>query len=276
MLGLTELAAREGTWVFDYASIRITPGRGAHPLRQLLGEVVVPLAAIESITHEPDRKGGTLRLRPRAGADPLTQAVGGALPEGADPFRLAVEPTASASAETFASGVRDARLVAQVPDGPTTEYLLPGPPVPCSTSAADGTAGFDGARLRLEWGWAAESAKRSGGTRELALSELAGVEWTVKHVRFRTTGAATGLAPSHDPNCLVLWGFKKDVATSALLAAAVTARLPHPYAAAPAAQPDTDQDTVLRRLRELGELRRDGVLTDDEFTAAKQALLRRL
>ena len=33
---------------------------------------------------------------------------------------------------------------------------------------------------------------------------------------------------------------------------------------------------MLRRLRELGELHRDGVLTDEEFVMAKQAILRRL
>jgi hypothetical protein len=70
-----------------------------------------------------------------------------------------------------------------------------------------------------------------------------------------------------------------------LLAAAVVARLPHPSAgpagaAAPALttrvpEPaaDTDYDTLLRRLRELGDLHNDGVLTDEEFAAAKQALL---
>ena len=42
-----------------------------------------------------------------------------------------------------------------------------------------------------------------------------------------------------------------------------------------AADPD-DADALLRRLRELGGLHRDGVLTDEEFTAAKQAILRRL
>ncbi|MFE7431161.1 SHOCT domain-containing protein, partial [Streptomyces sp. NPDC057545] len=35
-------------------------------------------------------------------------------------------------------------------------------------------------------------------------------------------------------------------------------------------------DVLLRRLRELGELHRSGVLTEDEFTAAKQAVLKRL
>ncbi|WP_205613519.1 SHOCT domain-containing protein, partial [Streptomyces sp. S5] len=37
-----------------------------------------------------------------------------------------------------------------------------------------------------------------------------------------------------------------------------------------------DPDALLRRLRELGELHRDGVLTDEEFSLAKQAVLRRL
>ena len=76
----------------------------------------------------------------------------------------------------------------------------------------------------------------------------------------------------------------------ALVAAAVQARLPHPAGAAatdvPAARPELpsppvasaedDHDALLRRLRELGELHRTGVLTDDEFTMAKQAILKRM
>jgi hypothetical protein len=77
----------------------------------------------------------------------------------------------------------------------------------------------------------------------------------------------------------------------ALVAAAVQARLPHPaapagerpgepepalpLAAAPAPAED-DHDALLRRLRELGELHRSGVLTDEEFTLAKQAVLKRM
>lgn len=33
-------------------------------------------------------------------------------------------------------------------------------------------------------------------------------------------------------------------------------------------------DILLRRLRELGDLHRDGVLTDEEFAATKAAVLR--
>jgi len=37
----------------------------------------------------------------------------------------------------------------------------------------------------------------------------------------------------------------------------------------------TDHDSLLRRLRELGELHREGVLTDEEFASAKKAVLAR-
>jgi hypothetical protein len=67
-------------------------------------------------------------------------------------------------------------------------------------------------------------------------------------------------------------------------------RLPHPARAAagdltgarpelpspPVASAEDDHDALLRRLRELGELRRTGVLTDDEFALAKQAILKRM
>ncbi len=61
------------------------------------------------------------------------------------------------------------------------------------------------------------------------------------------------------------------------------ARLPHPSSAADAPAPrlpapggGDDHDALLRRLRELGELHRSGVLTDEEFTLAKQAVLKRM
>ena len=71
----------------------------------------------------------------------------------------------------------------------------------------------------------------------------------------------------------------------ALVAAAVQARLPHPAAPAPKQPtapaperpaPEEDHDALLRRLRELGDLHRSGVLTDEEFTMAKQAVLKRI
>ena len=45
---------------------------------------------------------------------------------------------------------------------------------------------------------------------------------------------------------------------------------------APVPSAEDDHDALLRRLRELGELRRTGVLSDEEFTLAKQAVLKRM
>lgn len=45
---------------------------------------------------------------------------------------------------------------------------------------------------------------------------------------------------------------------------------------APAPAAEHEQDAVLRRLRELGELHRAGVLTDEEFVTAKRAILKRM
>ncbi len=96
------------------------------------------------------------------------------------------------------------------------------------------------------------------------------------------------MPPKYDPNAVELWGFKRDP-LMALVAAAVQARLPHPsapaaveearpaeQAPAPAPAAEDDHDALLRRLRELGELHRSGVLTDEEFALAKQAVLKRM
>ncbi|GAA3101468.1 hypothetical protein GCM10020254_53810 [Streptomyces goshikiensis] len=85
-----------------------------------------------------------------------------------------------------------------------------------------------------------------------------------------------------------LFGFGKKELVTALVAAAVAVRLPHP--AAPAALPERaapaagalageaaaeDHDALLRRLQELGDLRAKGILTDEEFAETKALILRR-
>lgn len=305
---MTELMGRDGTWAFDGDGIRIVPGRGrgVHKLRQDMGEFTVPLAAVGKIFYEPARKGGRLRLRLREGADPLLQVTGGSLPDDADPYQVAVDPGRVDVAEYFVDVVRQARTLEQIPDGPADRYLLPGPPVPLTAAGVDGIAGFDGERLRLEWRWNTTEIKRREGPRVFHLSDLEAVEWRAPsglesgYLRFRPRGTTQQPVPDQDPNSLELWGFKKESGTTALLAAAVAVRLPHPSAGAPPSGPGKapgtapaaapaalappgtaapaaadDHDTLLRRLRELGALRRDGVLTEEEFTATKAAVLAR-
>ncbi|GJF20501.1 DUF4429 domain-containing protein [Streptomyces sp. HO565] len=295
---MAEIIQKDGTWVFDGDTLRLTPGRDKNVglLRRELGELVVPLRALAGISFEQGKKSGRLRLRLRDGADPLLHATGGRLTEPHDPYQLIVDSGRYGVAEYLVDEVRNALLLEQVPADPVDAYLLAGPSVPLSVSAGDGTASFDGERVRLEWKWQAEDSKSAGGPRTLSLADITAVEWQPSvglengHLRFTVRAAPAKMPPKYDPNAVELWGFRKDP-LMALVAAAVQARLPHPSGApalestrpaeptapsTPAPAPEDDHDALLRRLRELGELHRSGVLTDEEFTLAKQAVLRRM
>lgn len=293
---MAEIIQKDGTWTFDREILRLTPGRDKSVglLRQTLGELVVPLRALAGISFEQGKKAGRLRLRLRDGADPLLHATGGRLAEPHDPYQLTVDSDRFGVAEYFTEEVRSALLLERIPATPVTGYLLPGPQVPLSASAGDGTVSFDGERIRLEWKWTTEEAKSAGGPRTLAVTDLTGVEWQPAvglengYLRFVVRNAPATLRAKYDPHAVELWGFKKDP-LMALVAAAVQARLPHPAAPAQdtsrelgsgrppkAALAEDDHDALLRRLRELGELHRSGVLTDEEFTLAKQAILQRM
>lgn len=313
---MAEIIQSDGTWTFDGETLRIVPGsdKGVSLLRKSLGELAVPVQALTSISYEPGKKKGRLRLRLRNGADPLAQVAGGKWDDASDPYQLTVQNDRGGVAEYLVDAVRQAILLEQVPAAPCESYLLPGPSVPVTASAGDGSASFDGETVRLEWNWKTEEAKASFGHQLLALSDILAVEWQPSvgwengHLRFSVRGVTTKAPPKNDPNSVDLYGFRKDP-LMVLVAAAVQARLPHPNAPAepagtatpglqvaagqaalsqaepPVAEPvtppqngggDDDHDTLLRRLRELGELRKDGILTEDEFAAAKQAVLKRM
>ncbi|KUF17252.1 DUF4429 domain-containing protein [Streptomyces silvensis] len=296
---MAEIIQRDGTWTFDGETLRLVPGhdKNVSLLRKTLGELTLPLAALTGIAFEQGKKTGRLRLRLRDGADPLLQATGGKLADSSDPYQLTVEADRHGVAEYMVDEVRNALHLEQVPAEGSDSYLLPGPPVPLQVAAGDATVSFDGERVRLEWNWKTEEAKAAAGTRTIALADVAAVEWQPAiglengYLRFSVRNSPTKAPPKYDPNSVELWGFKKDP-LMALVAAAVQARLPHPAAKAlpapggapaeisgaapPAAAAEDDHDALLRRLRELGELHQSGVLTDEEFTAAKQAVLKRM
>ncbi|MBD0747446.1 DUF4429 domain-containing protein [Streptomyces sp. CBMA152] len=298
---MAEIIQNDGTWTFDGDGVRIVPGsdKGVGLLRRTLGEITVPLEALAGVAYEPGRRTGRLRLRLRDGADPLLQVTGGKLDDASDPYTLTVETKAAAIAEYFVDEVRNSLLLDSVPTGPVDRYLLPGPSLPMTVGAGDGTASFDGRTVRLEWTWHTDEVKSGSGPTTLALEDLHAVEWQPArglvdgHVRFVSSPNAPRLPAGRDPHAVELNGFKKDP-LMALLASAVVVRMPHPHApepepkaleAAPAAPvasltpapaPADDHDALLRRLRELGDLRESGILTEEEFTFAKQAVLKRL
>ncbi|MBE1533840.1 DUF4429 domain-containing protein [Actinomadura algeriensis] len=294
---MAEVTGSEGRWTFDGDLVRIVPGngRGVHRLRRILGEIEVPLEAVAGIAFEPGKKGGVLRVRLRQGADPLLQAAGNALDDSSDPYRLNLDKDAASLAEYFVDEVRNALQIERVGSGPVDRYLLAGPVVPLRASGGEGSVTFDGETIRLDWGWMAEHAKQKAGPRQFTLADVVKVELHPSvgldegHLRFRVKDQPSPPKPKHDPYSLTLWGTRKEGASAIAVAAAVVARLPHPSAPAPAdvpalpeaatepepSTPGDDHDVLLRRLRELGELHKEGILTDEEFATAKQALLRR-
>lgn len=291
--------------------------------RQTYGEIVVPLEAVAGVVHEPERRGGRLRMLLREGADPLLRATGGRLPDEADPYRLTVDADRTGVAEYVAEEIRRALLLEQVPEGPTRSYLLAGPPVPVSVRSSDGTVSFDGTEVRVDWADTSNRIKRASGPQVIGLADLVQVEWLPNSgsesgfLRFVTRETLfSRLPPARDVHALDLWGSARRDLLTALVATAVTARLPHPSARAaptrdghgcreardaqetrdaPEARETRDaqeawdgrdrpgvvvpaqaghHDVLLRRLRELGELHRDGVLTDEEFARTKASVLR--
>jgi hypothetical protein len=164
-----------------------------------------------------------------------------------------------------------------------------------SVRSSDGTVSFDGTRVRIDWADTSDRVKRATGPRIIDLGDLVRVEWLPNSgygdgfLRFVTGEAVLcELPPEKDPYTLDLWGSTRRDLLTALIATAVTARLPHPstrtgaYEERPRPAPvvrvvptrSDHHDVLLRRLRELGELHRDGVLTDEEFTLTKAAVLR--
>ncbi|MDH6517039.1 hypothetical protein M2164_003493 [Streptomyces sp. SAI-208] len=297
---MAEIIQRDGTWAFDGTTVRITPGlhRSVPLFRQTYGEVAVPLEAIAGVAFEPERKRGRLRMRLREGADPLLHATGGRLPDPADPYRLTVDVDRAGVAEYVAEEIRHALLLDQVPKEPTKTYLLPGPPVPVSVRSSDGTVSFDGTQVRIDWADTSDRVKRATGPRIIDVGDLVQVEWLPNSgyedgfMRFVTRETSfSKLPPEKDPYALDLWGSTRRDLLTALVATAVTARLPHPstrgdlayggdgarrpgLTAAAVPPPADHHDALLRRLRELGELHRAGVLTDEEFAMTKAAVLR--
>ncbi|WP_432102885.1 DUF4429 domain-containing protein [Streptomyces sp. bgisy091] len=294
---MADIITRDGTWSFDGDTVRIVPGGKAHPVRQDLGEIVVPLEAVAGVAFEPDRKGGRLRLRLRAGACPVLRAADGRLKDAADPYQLVVDKGRTGVAEYLVDEIRNALVIEQVPTGPVDRFLLPGPAVPVSGGGGDGTASFDGETVRLTWNWKAEESKEAAGAVTIPLSEVTGVRWIPciglenGSLRFDRGGVVSTAPAKFDPYSVDLWGLSKREYTAVLVAAAVLVRIP-PVAApaalageaepvpaiepAPAEPAADDHDVLLRRLRELGELHAAGILTDEEFAIAKGAVLKRL
>ncbi|MFJ4618254.1 DUF4429 domain-containing protein [Streptomyces sp. NPDC088812] len=283
------LAGFHAAWEFESDSVLIRYERGLRTpkLFSVLGERRIPLAAIAGVTLEPGRRGTVvLRIEPRAGADPLTEAAAGQLQEASDPYRLVLP----AERETLAEYYRDELRARMTESGPAAErFLVAAPAVPLSFKAYDAKASFDGRTVHFRWSWTgASSAKWKAGDQSFPVSGLNGVEWRSPevfegHLRlFR--GEEAPMQADQDPGAVVFGLGYGSVHESLPFAAAVLAAVrsrgaPAVVPAAAVPRQDgrrRDPADVADRIRHLGELHRAGLVTDEEFSVKKAELLAEL
>ncbi|MBR8741144.1 DUF4429 domain-containing protein [Nocardiopsis sp. MG754419] len=289
---MEELRGHHAIWRFDDALVRIGfgAGRKVPQLFKTLGHCEVPIVAVDEVDFDPgDRKQGwRLRLRLMDGADPYSRldTTGTA----ATPLLLTgpqdKELVAEYFAEQLAASVRFARETDQEPPHPVVvaRGLVARPPLQVRT--AEGAASFDGERLRLQWdGWMTSTPKGREQSRDYRMSEIQGLEWTPQmdfeegFIRVLLRGVdipgAAGL--EHDFFTLVSHGAKGSDETL-LMAATVNTHIAwvEKTAALEPASPGDDSGAIFAKIRELGRLHAEGLLTEDEFSTKKAELLDRL
>ncbi|MET9156980.1 DUF4429 domain-containing protein [Streptomyces parvulus] len=283
------LAGFHAAWEFESDSVLIRYERGIRTpkLFQALGERRVPLEAIAGVTLTPGRRGTVvLRVEPRAGADPLIEAAAGQLKESGDPYRLVLPAERETLAEYYADELR-ALLGESGAAGPADRYLVAAPDAPLNFKAYDGKASFDGKAVSFRWSWTgASSAKWKAGDQSFPVADLGGVEWRSPEVfegylRLvpRDAGAVAPQA-DQDPASVVFGLGYGPVHESLPFAAAVLAAVRERGAGAsvpvPVPAPRRDPADIAERIRHLGELHQQGLVTDEEFSSKKAELLAEL
>lgn len=277
------LAGFHAAWEFESDSVRIRYERGIRTPRlfQTLGERRVPLAALESVTLTPGKRGTVvLRAEPRAGADPLMEAAAGQLKDGSDPYRLVLPAERETLAEHYAAELRS--LLTE--SGPAERFLVAAPEAPRQFKAYDGKASFDGKAVHFRWSWTgASTAKWKAGDQRFAVADLGGVEWRSPevfegHLRLLRRDLVQAAAPADQDPAAVVFGLgygpvHESLPFAAAVLEAVRAR---GTAAVPAAAGRRDPADVAERIRHLGELHEAGLVTDEEFSAKKAELLAEL
>ncbi|MER7717050.1 DUF4429 domain-containing protein [Streptomyces flaveolus] len=278
------LAGFHAAWEFESDSVLIRYERGIRTpkLFQALGERRVPLEALAGVTLTPGKRGTVvLRAEPRPGADPLMEAAAGQLKEGCDPYRLVLPAERETLAEYYADELRG--LLSE--SGKTERYLVAAPEAPLQFKAYDGKAYFDGTAVTFRWSWTgASSAKWKAGDQSFPVSGLGGVEWRSPEAfegylrLLPRDAAATAPQADQDPASVVFGLGYGPVHESLPFAAAVLAAVREQGADVPVPVPAPRRDPadIAERIRHLGELHQQGLVTDEEFSSKKAELLAEL
>jgi hypothetical protein len=305
---MEELRGHHGTWRLDDETVRMRfdSGRKVPTLFKSLGSCSVPLAAVADVEFDQgDRKPSNgrlrrgssdwrLRVRLLGDTDPYAR-LGGPGSDAPTPLVLTGPHDKELLAEYFsdqlASAARYARELSERPPDPAevAKGLVARPPLQVRT--AEGSASFDGTRVRLQWdGWLSSTAKEREKAREYQLSEIESATWfppvdvTEGYLRIVLRGVTIPEATELENDFFTLAshgtkGSEETLLMAATLNAHITSADPvdEEAPALPAAGGGgAEKESVFAKIRELGRLHAEGLLTDEEFSAKKAELLDRL
>ncbi|MEU3019663.1 MULTISPECIES: DUF4429 domain-containing protein [unclassified Nocardiopsis] len=302
---MEELHGHHAIWRFDEETVRIGfgTGRKVPALFRALGHCAVPLSAVRDVEFTPgDRKHGwRLRIRLVDGADPYAPLETAGASGASSPLVLTGpherELVAEYCADRITESSRYARetLTAPLDPAQVAKALVVG--LPYQARTGEGSATFDGERVRLVWdGWMASTAKGQEKSREFPVSEIESLRWYPQRdfdegflrvvLRGVTMPEASGL--ENDFFTLASHGLKGSE-ESLLMAATVNTHIALAAGetedeaddGVPALEPapparDEASDEIFAKIRELGRLHAEGLLTDSEFSGKKAELLDRI
>lgn len=224
------LAGTNAVWEFEPDAVVIRYSRGARGARllQALGERRVPHAALAGVELGGGKRGQVvLRAVPRAGADPVVEAAGGQLKEGADPYRLVLPEAQRVLAEFYRD---ELRAVIAGPGEPLVRFLVDAPAPPRAFKAYDAKALFDGRTVTFRWFWTgASTAKWRSGDQSFPVDVLRGVDWRSPELLhgylrlLRRDGGPQPGEPDQDPAAVIFGLGYGPVHESLPFAAAVLA-----------------------------------------------------
>ncbi|GAA1072362.1 DUF4429 domain-containing protein [Nocardiopsis metallicus] len=300
---MEELRGHHGTWRFDLETLRIRfgSGRKVPGLLRALGQCSVPLAAVREVDFHPGNRkhGWRLRLRLLEGADPYLPLKTTGHAEDFTPLLLTGprdrELVAEYCAERLTESVQYARELLETPLDPVQAAKGLVARFPFHARTGEGSAFFNGERLRLQWdGWIASIPKGEEEAREFPFEEIESLQWFPSvgleegYLRVVPRGVTVPEKPELENDfCTLASHGLKGSEESLLMAATVNTHIAlagrgasQETAGAPAEltapRPADDSAAIFAKIRELGSLHSEGLLTDSEFSTKKAELLDRL
>ncbi|WP_017592660.1 DUF4429 domain-containing protein [Nocardiopsis potens] len=312
---MSELSGDQGVWRFGEDGLRIEYADkwGVHRLLRAVGACTVPFAAVASVDFHAGkgRRKWRLEVRLVEGADPFLMSAGAE--DDAPPFVLTGPAPGALLAEYHADQLRaaadGARLAGPAADpGEVARSLVPG--LPFKAQTLEGEAVFDGETVRLSWPRLMYSAdKWRQKSRILPAERILRAEWQEPGISgyggvrfllredadvsaalpvYRDTAALTSMTTKEHVRVRLLAAVANAHLAAGTAAGAVPPGAGGEPAALEAAPPPgapagaggeaarRDAEEVFRRIRELGRLHEEGLLTAEEFAAKKTELLDRL